>query len=205
MTGLQQLASNKDSEMEVDDTVMERWDDEESVTRIPFSVAFRKQLGLEMTISAQCQNIERLQVALFAKEDELRKAHLARKYYQKKYYEWKETCKELTDNHHREARDLSTVFETWHGDKSALIARFPLIERQELGKRIAREYEYCVAAEAADASSDCAADAAANAAEDAAAYAEFSAAAEFRRRGRAAASSDSAAVAAAAEFFRGDN
>ena len=190
--------------MEVDETAMERWNDEEFETRIPFSVAFRKQLELESTISMQCRHMETLQTALFAKEDELRKAHLARKYYQKKYYEWKETCKELTDNHHREARDLAIGFENWHGDESALIARLPIIERQELGKRIAREYEYCVAAEAADASSDSAAGGAAAISDSAAAAAaeEFSAAAEFRRRGRAATSSDSAAAAAAAEFRR---
>ena len=129
--------------MEVDDTAMERWDDEESVTRIPFSVAFRKQLELEIKISMQCRQIDRLQAALIAKEEELRKAHLARKYYQKKYYEWKETCKELTDNRHLEVRDLAIVFETENGDENALITRLPLIQRKELGKRIARKYEYC--------------------------------------------------------------
>jgi hypothetical protein len=128
-----------------------------------------KQLELDIKISMHCRQIERLQAALISKEEELRKAHLARKYYQNKYYEWKETCKELTNNHHREARDLAIVFETWHGDESALISRLPVIERQELGKRIAREYEYCAAAEAADASSDCAAGAAAASSDSAAA------------------------------------
>ena len=138
---------------------------EEDDTRIPFSIAWRKQLYLESVICHKSRDVELLQGALNAKQAELNAMGKRLACYKNKYFEWKETCKQLTNNHHREARELVITFASEERTTSALVARLPLSQRKELGERIVREYEDmfestsesedCAAA-AANTSSDCA-------------------------------------------------
>ena len=133
-------------------------------TKIPFSIAWRKQLYLESVIYRKSRDVELLQGALHAKQAELNAMGKRLACYKNKYFEWKETCKQLTNNHHREARELVITFATEERTTSALVARLPLSQRKELGERIVREYEDMFestsesgdCAAAANTSSDCA-------------------------------------------------
>ena len=112
---------------------------------------------MQEALVAKQEEVMVKEAELFAMDEQLR-------YYKNKYFEWKETCKQLTNNHHREARELVITFATEERTTSALVARLPLSQRKELGERIVREYEDMFestsesgdCAAAADTSSDCA-------------------------------------------------
>ena len=108
---------------------------------IPFSLHWTKQLQLESQIFRKDRALQQFREALTAKEEELQQALFAKENYRRKYIEWKETCKALTNNHHREARELAFTFATEERNMSALIARLPLSQRRELGELIVREYD----------------------------------------------------------------